>query len=43
MQEKYDHMIEEQDRYLDPVEESLETAAWYSKLQASIDKTVNKS
>ena len=31
-QDKYDHMLEEQDRYLDKVEEGLETAIWYNKL-----------
>ena len=42
LQDKFDHFMEENERYLDPVEEGLETAAWYSKLQVDIDKTNNK-
>jgi len=43
MQDKYDHMLEESDRYLDTVEESLETSLWYAKLEGDIEKTTNKA
>lgn len=39
LQDKYDHFIEEQDRYFDPIEEAMETAKWYAKLQEDIDKS----
>lgn len=41
LEEKYNHFLEESDRYLDPIEEGLETASWYTKLQKDIDKTSN--
>jgi len=32
LEDKYNHFLEESDRYLDPIEEGLETASWYTKL-----------
>lgn len=42
LQEKYDHYIEEEERYLDKVNEAYQVAAWYDKLQKDIDNTSNK-
>ena len=41
LQDKYDHYIEEEERYLDKVNEAYEVSAWYAKLQADIDDTSN--
>jgi hypothetical protein len=43
LQDKYDHYLEENDRYLDNIEESLETSIWYTRLQQDIDKTGNNA
>lgn len=43
LQEKYDHYIEEQSRYLDKVNEAYEVQAWNDKLQKDIDKTTNNA
>ena len=43
LQSKYDHFIEEGDRYLDAVNEAYEVSAWYNKLQADIDKSTNSA
>ena len=43
LQDKYDHFIEKSERYLDPIEEGLEAATWYSKLDADIQQTTNKA
>lgn len=43
LREKYDHYLEENERYLDNIEESLETSVWYTKLQKDIDTTTNKA
>lgn len=40
-QDKYDHYIEESERYMDKVNEAYNTAAWYNKLQNDIDNTNN--
>ena len=42
LQDKYDHYIEEEERYLDKVNEAYQVAAWYDKLQKDIDNTSNK-
>ena len=42
LQDKYDHYIEEEERYLDKVNEAYQVAAWYDKLQKDIDNTANK-
>ncbi len=42
LQDKYDHYIEEEERYLDKVNEAYQVAAWYDKLQKDIDNTTNK-
>jgi chromosome segregation ATPase len=41
LEERYNHFLEESERFRDPIEEGLETAAWYTKLQNDIDKTTN--
>ncbi len=43
LQDKYDHYIEEDERYFDKVNEAYETLSWYNKLQADIDKATNSS
>lgn len=43
LQDKYDHYIEEDERYFDKVNEAYETTAWFNKLQADIDKTTNEA
>lgn len=43
LQDKYDHFIEEEERYLDAVNEAYEVSSWYNKLQADIDKTTNNA
>lgn len=43
LQDKYDHYIEEEERYLDEVNEAYQVASWYNKLQADIDKTTNSA
>lgn len=43
LQDKYDHYIEEDERYLDKVNEAYEVQAWYAKLQEDIDKTSNQA
>ena len=42
LQEKYDHYIEEEERYFDKVNEAYQVAVWYDKLQKDIDNTSNK-
>lgn len=39
LQEQYDHYIEENERYLDTVNEAYEVASWYNKLQKDIDES----
>lgn len=41
LSEKYDHYIEEEERYLDKVNEAYEVTAWYNKLQQDIDEATN--
>lgn len=43
LQDKYDHLIEEEERYLDAVNEAYEVSSWYTKLQADIDKATNSA
>lgn len=43
LQDKYDHYIEENERYFDKVNEAYQTSSWYNKLQADIDKTTNSA
>lgn len=43
LQDKYDHYIEKEERYLDKVNEAYQVASWYDKLQADIDKTSDKA
>lgn len=42
LQDKYDHYIDEEERYLDKVNEAYQVASWYNKLQADIDKATTK-
>lgn len=41
LQDKFDHYIESEERYLDTVNEAYEVASWYNKLQSDIDDTTN--
>ena len=41
LQDKFDHYIDTEGRYLDKVNEAYEVASWYNKLQTDIDKTTN--
>lgn len=41
LQDKFDHYIEQEDRYLDKVNEAYEVSSWYNKLQQDIDKATN--
>ena len=41
LQDKFDHYIDQEGRYLDTVNEAYEVASWYNKLQEDIDKTTN--
>lgn len=43
LQEQYDHYIEENERYLDTVNEAYEVASWYNKLQKDIDESTNSA
>lgn len=43
MQDKYNHYIEEDDRYFDKVNEAYQTLSWYNKLQADIDNATSDS
>ena len=43
LQDKYDHYIETEERYLDRVNEAYEVASWYDKLQHDIDETKFKT
>lgn len=41
LQDKFDHYIDTEGRYLDKVNEAYEVSSWYNKLQQDIDKTTN--
>lgn len=41
LQDKYDHYIEQNERYFDKVNEAYQVSAWYNKLQQDIDNTTN--
>lgn len=43
LQTKYDNLIEEDERYLDVVNEAYEKMSWYNKLQKDIDESTNKA
>lgn len=43
LQDKYDHYIEQNERYFDKVNEAYQVSAWYSKLQQDIDNTTNSA
>lgn len=43
LQDKFDHYIDQEGRYLDTVNEAYEVASWYNKLQQDIDKTTNSA
>lgn len=43
LQDKYDHYIETNGRYLDKVNEAYQTTAWFNKLQQDIDKATNSA
>lgn len=43
LQDKYDHYIEQNERYFDKVNEAYHVSAWYNKLQQDIDKTTNSA
>ena len=43
LQDKYDHYIEQNDRYFDKVNEAYQVSAWYNKLQQDIDNTTNSA
>lgn len=43
LQDKFDHYIETEERYLDKVNEAYEVASWYNKLQTDIDNTTNST
>lgn len=43
LQDKYDHYIEAEQRYLDKVNEAYEVTSWYNKLQKDIDEATNAS
>lgn len=43
LQDKYDHFIEQDERYFDKVNEAYQTLSWYNKLQEDIDKTTDNA
>lgn len=43
LQDKYDHYIEKDERYLDKVNEAYQTTSWFNKLQQDIDKATNSA
>lgn len=43
LQDKYDHYIEQNERYFDKVNEAYQVSAWYNKLQQDIDNTTNSA
>ncbi len=43
LQDKYDHYIEQDERYFDKVNEAYQTTAWFNKLQQDIDKATNSA
>ena len=43
LQERYDHLIEEEERYLDEVNTTYEQMKWNSKLQKSIDEASSQA
>lgn len=43
LQDKYNHYIETNGRYLDKVNEAYQTTAWFNKLQQDIDKATNSA
>lgn len=43
LQERYNHLIEEEERYLDEVNTSYEQLKWNSKLQTAIDESGNQA
>lgn len=43
LQEKFDHYIDQEERYLDKVNEAYQVSSWYTKLQNDIDKTTNSA
>ena len=43
LQDKYDHYIEQNERYFDKVNEAYQVSAWYNKLQQDIDDTTNSA
>lgn len=43
LQDKYDHYIEQNDRYFDKVNEAYQVASWYNKLQTDIDNISNSA
>lgn len=43
LQDKYDHYIEQNERYFDKVNEAYQVSNWYNKLQQDIDNTTNSA
>lgn len=43
LQDKYDHYIEQNERYFDKVNEAYQVSAWYNKLQQDIDNITNSA
>ena len=43
LQDKYDHYIEQNERYFDKANEAYQVSAWYNKLQQDIDNTTNSA
>lgn len=43
LQDKYDHYIEQNERYFDKVNEAYQVSAWYNKLQQDIDNSTNSA
>ena len=43
LQDKYDHYIEQNERYFDKVNEAYQVSTWYNKLQQDIDDTTNSA
>ena len=43
LQDKYDHYIEQNERYFDKVNEAYQVSDWYNKLQQDIDNTTNSA
>lgn len=43
LQDKYDHYIEQNERYFDKVNEAYQVSVWYNKLQQDIDNTTNSA